>query len=162
MDGLPAVVDALVHLVAEVELIERHDTGHTGASGKRVVAGSGSHLGGAIFVLIGAVFLANVWVGLHRGIRNAARATVVLIGAAMALLAVAGPTVFVFELALDATGVWIGELFRLTLYTAPASEGNWAADWTGFWDYVRETESVDTEGEALLSRQSRSSVTNDD
>ena len=87
----------------------------------------------AVFALIGVVFLADVWLGLRRGIRNAARGTMVLIGVAMALLVVAGPTVFMFELGLDATGVWLSEMMRLMLYTAPTSQGNWAANWTGFW-----------------------------
>lgn len=87
----------------------------------------------AVFGLIGVVFLADVWLGLRKGIRNAARVTMVLIGAAMALLVAVGPTVFMFELGLDATGVWLSEMMRLMLYTAPTSEGNWAANWTGFW-----------------------------
>ncbi len=87
----------------------------------------------AVFALIGVVFLADVWLGLRKGIRNAARATVVLIGVAMALLVVVGPSLYMLELSLDATGVWLSEMFRLTLYTAPGADGNWAANWTGFW-----------------------------
>ncbi|WP_408958704.1 BCCT family transporter [Natrinema sp. 74] len=87
----------------------------------------------AVFALIGVVFLGDVWLGLRKGIRNAARATVVLIGIAMALLVAVGPTKYMLELSLDATGVWLSNLFRLTLYTAPESSGNWAANWTGFW-----------------------------
>ncbi|AFK21208.1 BCCT family transporter (plasmid) [Haloferax mediterranei ATCC 33500] len=87
----------------------------------------------AVFALIGVVFLGDVWLGLRKGIRNAARVTMLLIGLSMALLVVVGPTVFMFELGLDATGVWLSEMFRLTLYTAPTSAGNWAANWTGFW-----------------------------
>ncbi|QRV15270.1 BCCT family transporter [Haloterrigena salifodinae] len=87
----------------------------------------------AVFALIGIVFLGDIWLGLRKGIRNAARATVVLIGVAMALLVVVGPTLYMLELSLDATGVWLSNLFRLTLYTAPGAEGNWAANWTGFW-----------------------------
>ncbi len=86
-----------------------------------------------IFALIGAVFLTDVWLGLRKGIRNAARATMLFIIAAMALLVVVGPTLFIFELGLDATGVWLGNMTRLMLYTDPMSAGNWAANWTGFW-----------------------------
>ncbi|MFC5972307.1 BCCT family transporter [Halomarina salina] len=86
-----------------------------------------------VFALIGVVFLADVWLGLRDGIRNAARMTMVFIGLSMALLVVVGPTVFMFELGLDATGVWLSNLFRLMLYTDPTSGGNWAANWTGFW-----------------------------
>jgi choline-glycine betaine transporter len=38
-----------------------------------------------------------------------------------------------FELGLDATGVWLSEMFRLMLYTNPTADSNWAANWTGFW-----------------------------
>ncbi|MFA9415621.1 BCCT family transporter [Natrinema sp. HArc-T2] len=86
-----------------------------------------------VFTLIGIVFLGDVWLGLRKGIRNAARATVVLIGVAMAVLVVVGPSLYMLELSLDATGVWLSEMFRLTLYTAPNADGNWAANWTGFW-----------------------------
>lgn len=87
----------------------------------------------AVFLLIGVVFLGDVWLGLRKGIRNAARATMVLVAASMAILVVMGPTIFTFELALDATGVWISDMFRLALYTGPTSGSNWAANWTGFW-----------------------------
>ena len=87
----------------------------------------------ALFALIGVVFLGDVWLGLRKGIRNAARATMLFIGAAMAVLVVVGPTLFMFELGLDATGVWLDNMFRLMLYTAPTSAGNWAGQWTGFW-----------------------------
>ncbi|WP_232688599.1 BCCT family transporter [Halobacterium zhouii] len=86
-----------------------------------------------VFALVGLVFLADVWLGLRQGIRNAARATMLLIGASMALLVAVGPTLFMFELGLDATGVWLDNIFRLMLYTAPTSAGNWAGQWTGFW-----------------------------
>lgn len=99
----------------------------------RVFNLEGTLLTYAVFALIGVVFLGDVWLGLRKGIRNAARATMVLVALSMALLVVVGPTVFMFELGLDATGVWISEMFRLTLYTAPGSESNWAANWTGFW-----------------------------
>lgn len=87
----------------------------------------------AVFALIGVVFLGDVWLGLRQGIRNAARATMVFIVASMALLVVVGPTLYMFELGLDATGVWLSEMLRLSLYTTPGSESNWAANWTGFW-----------------------------
>ncbi|MFC7165953.1 BCCT family transporter [Halospeciosus flavus] len=87
----------------------------------------------AIFVVIGAVFLGDVWLGLRKGIRNAARATMVLIAISMAILVVVGPTLFMFELTLDATGVWLSNMFRLMLYTNPTADSNWAANWTGFW-----------------------------
>ena len=86
-----------------------------------------------VFALIGVVFLGDVWLGLRKGIRNAARATMLFIALSMALLVVVGPTVFMFELGLDATGVWLSEMFRLMLYTNPTADSNWAANWTGFW-----------------------------
>ncbi|MDL0137627.1 BCCT family transporter [Halobacterium salinarum] len=86
-----------------------------------------------IFAAIGAIFLVDVWLGLRSGIRNAARATMLLIGVAMAVLVVVGPTLFTFQLGLDATGVWLNNVVRLMLYTDPTAAGHWAANWTGFW-----------------------------
>ncbi len=87
----------------------------------------------AVFGLIGIVFLLDVWLGLRSGIRNAARATVVFIALSMGILVVVGPTLYMFELGMDATGVWLSEMFRLTLYTAPNGGANGAAGLTGFW-----------------------------
>ncbi|GAA0293378.1 BCCT family transporter [Halarchaeum salinum] len=86
-----------------------------------------------LFAVIGAVFLFDVWLGLREGIRNAARATMILIGIAMALLIVVGPTLYMFELGLNATGVWLSNMLRLSLYTVPGAANTWAGQWTGFW-----------------------------
>ncbi|ELY55694.1 BCCT family transporter [Natronococcus jeotgali] len=87
----------------------------------------------ALFALLGLVFLADVWLGLHKGIQNAARTTVVLMLVSFAFLFVVGPTLFTVDLGLDAAGVWLDNLFRLSLYTAPTADGNWAHGWTSFW-----------------------------
>ncbi|MFB6078378.1 MAG: BCCT family transporter [Halarchaeum sp.] len=86
-----------------------------------------------LFAVIGAVFLFDVWLGLRSGIRNAARGTMVLIALSMALLVVVGPTIYMLELGLDATGVWLSNVFRLMLFTVPGTSSSWAGQWTGFW-----------------------------
>ncbi|HET7325001.1 MAG TPA: BCCT family transporter, partial [Halococcus sp.] len=86
-----------------------------------------------LFAVIGLVFLGDVWLGLRKGIRNAANATIVLMAATMALLVVVGPTLFTLDIWLDATGVWLSNLPRLMLYTAPTAAGDWPQQWTSFW-----------------------------
>lgn len=79
------------------------------------------------------VVLGDVWLGLHKGIRNAARATFILMLIAVGFLLVVGPTLFILNITLDATGVWLDNLIRLMLYTAPTAEGDWPQQWTSFW-----------------------------
>jgi glycine betaine transporter len=86
-----------------------------------------------LFAVIGLIFLGDVWLGLRKGIRNAANATMVLMGLSMALLLVVGPTLFTLNIWLDATGVWLSNLPRLMLYTAPTAAGDWPQQWTSFW-----------------------------
>ncbi|MFC6904560.1 BCCT family transporter [Halalkalicoccus tibetensis] len=86
-----------------------------------------------LFALIGLVFLADVWLGLHAGIRNAARFTFVLMLLTSGLLLVLGPTLFILNLTLDATGIWLNNLPRLALYTAPTEGAQWPQSWTSFW-----------------------------
>ncbi|QRV17838.1 BCCT family transporter [Haloterrigena salifodinae] len=86
-----------------------------------------------LFGVLGLVFLGDVWLGLRSGIRNAARITVVLMLVTFALLLTVGPTLFTINLGLDAGGVWLNNMFRLSLYSAPTAAGNWPQQWTSFW-----------------------------
>ncbi len=86
-----------------------------------------------LFAVIGLVFLADVWLGLHKGIRNAARITFVLMLITAGMLLVVGPTLFTLNITLDATGIWLNNLPRLMLYTAPTSGAEWPQGWTSFW-----------------------------
>lgn len=86
-----------------------------------------------LFGLIGLIFLGDVWLGLRDGIRNMARATMVIIGILMAVLIGVGPSMFIAELGLDSLGVWLNNLPRLMLYTDPVERSLWPQDWTSFW-----------------------------
>ncbi|KYH27209.1 L-carnitine/gamma-butyrobetaine antiporter [Halalkalicoccus paucihalophilus] len=86
-----------------------------------------------LFALIGLVFLGDVWLGLHKGIRNAARVTFVLMLVTSGVLLAVGPTLFILNITLDATGIWLNNLPRLALYTAPTSGAQWPQSWTSFW-----------------------------
>jgi glycine betaine transporter len=86
-----------------------------------------------LFAFIGLVFLGDVWLGLRKGIRNAANGTIVLMAITMVLLLIVGPTLFTLNIWLDATGVWLSNLPRLMLYTAPTAAGDWPQQWTSFW-----------------------------
>lgn len=87
----------------------------------------------ALFAVIGLILLADVWLGLERGIRNAARGTVILMSITFLVLLFVGPTLYILNIGLDATGVWLNNLPRMMLYTAPTSNGNWPQQWTSFW-----------------------------
>ena len=86
-----------------------------------------------LFAVIGLIFLGDVWLGLHAGIRNAARFTFVLMLITSGFLLVVGPTLFILNITLDATGIWLTNLPRLALYTAPTEGAQWPQSWTSFW-----------------------------
>ena len=86
-----------------------------------------------LFAVIGLVFLGDVWLGLHAGIRNAARFTFILMLITSGFLLVVGPTLFILNITLDATGIWLTNLPRLALYTAPTEGAQWPQSWTSFW-----------------------------
>ncbi|WP_204303907.1 BCCT family transporter, partial [Stenotrophomonas maltophilia] len=69
------------------------------------------------FAVIGLIFLGDVWLGLHAGIRNAARFTFILMLITSGFLLIVGPTLFILNITLDATGIWLTNLPRLALYT---------------------------------------------
>lgn len=87
----------------------------------------------ALFGLIGVVFLGDVWLGLRDGIKNMARATMVVIGVLMGVLIFVGPSMFMVELGLDSLGIWLNNLPRLMLFTDPVERSLWPQDWTSFW-----------------------------
>jgi glycine betaine transporter len=86
-----------------------------------------------LFALIGLIFLGDVWLGLRQGIRNAANGTMILMAISMVLLLIVGPTLYTLNIWLDATGVWLNNLPRLMLYTAPGTASDWPQQWTSFW-----------------------------
>ncbi|WP_251343494.1 BCCT family transporter [Haloplanus halophilus] len=86
-----------------------------------------------LFAVVAAIFVADVWAGLRRGIRNAALVAVAANLLLTVALLVVGPTLFITELGLDAMGVWLGNLPRLMLYTAPVTSGSFPQQWTSFW-----------------------------
>lgn len=86
-----------------------------------------------LFGVIALILLGDIWLGLRRGIRNAARITMILVGVSMVLLLLVGPTLFIFNIWLDATGIWLNNLPRFLLYTAPTAQGDWPQQWTAFW-----------------------------
>lgn len=87
----------------------------------------------AIFGLIGLIFLLDVYLGLRHGIRNAARATVVLIIITMGILLAVGPTMFTLNMATESLGVWLNYLPTLMMYSDPVGGSGWPQAWTGFW-----------------------------
>nr|WP_231727962.1 BCCT family transporter [Haloferax profundi] len=129
----------IVDLAALVAIIGGLSTslGATGQQLAGVLSGvfgfESSLLTYGLFALIGAVFLGDVWLGLRSGIRNAARATVVLVLLFFAILVVVGPTMFILNVGLDSLGIWLDNLIRLSLYSAPTNGGTWPQQWTSFW-----------------------------
>lgn len=88
----------------------------------------------AVFGAVAVVFLLDVIAGLEKGIRNAARLTVVANIVLTVALLLLGPTLYILELGLDATGVWLNYMPRLMLFTnSGAADSLWVNNWTGFW-----------------------------
>jgi glycine betaine transporter len=111
--------------------------GFTGVQLRTILANvygiQGSGITYLLFGVIGLIFFVDIWLGLRDGIRNMARLTIVLICILFGFLFVIGPTLFMVNLGIDAVGIWLGNIIRLTLYTAPVSDGTWVQEWSSFW-----------------------------
>lgn len=93
----------------------------------------GSGITYLLFGAIGLIFFIDVWLGLRDGIRNMARLTTILICVLFAFLFIIGPSLFMMNLGISAVGIWLDNIIRLTLYSAPVSEGTWSQEWSAFW-----------------------------
>ena len=70
---------------------------------------------------------------MRRGVQLLSRVTLTLVAGLMALVLLAGPTLYVIELFVSALGAYVQTLPRMSLYVDPGAESDWQATWTLFY-----------------------------
>lgn len=90
---------------------------------------------GTIAVITGmtAVFTLSLVLGVDRGIRRLSNFNMALFGVLMVSTLLFGPTVRVLELSTQAIGGFVGDFFKMSLFTHYTGGGEWSNTWTVFY-----------------------------
>ncbi|WP_440009953.1 BCCT family transporter [Halomicrococcus sp. SG-WS-1] len=90
---------------------------------------------GTILVITGmtVIFTVSLVLGVDRGIRRLSNFNMTMFLLLMAATLVFGPTVRILELGTQATGRFVGDFFKTSLYTHFTGGGEWANAWTVFY-----------------------------
>ncbi|KTG11569.1 BCCT transporter [Haloprofundus marisrubri] len=92
---------------------------------------------GTVLVITGmtVIFTVSLVLGVDRGIRRLSNFNMLLFLALMVATLVFGPTFRILELSTQAVGGFVGEFFRMSLYTQPgvAAAEKWVNEWTVFY-----------------------------
>jgi choline/glycine/proline betaine transport protein len=88
-----------------------------------------------ILLIAGITAAATVSVvsGLDKGIALLSRINVFAALALLALVLLLGPTAFLLDAFLEATGEYLQNIVQLSLWTQATEDGQWQADWTLFY-----------------------------
>ena len=84
----------------------------------------------AIWVLI---FSFSVYRGLKRGIKILADINLVLAFIAIAFIFIVGPTLYILEISVNSIGVFLDNIFRISLWTEPSNTTRFPESWTVFY-----------------------------
>ncbi|WP_433627198.1 BCCT family transporter [Halomicrococcus sp. NG-SE-24] len=90
---------------------------------------------GTILVITGmtVIFTVSLVLGVDRGIRRLSNFNMTMFLLLMAATLIFGPTVRILELGTQATGRFVGDFFKTSLYTDFTGGGEWANAWTVFY-----------------------------
>lgn len=90
---------------------------------------------GTIAIITGmtAIFTLSLVLGVDRGIRRLSNFNMALFGALMVATLLFGPTVRVLQLSTQAVGGFLGDFFKMSLFTHYANGGEWSNTWTVFY-----------------------------
>lgn len=79
------------------------------------------------------LFIISINTGLEKGIQFLSNAAMVLSFAIMLLILIVGPTMTVFKVFFNTTGLYLSDFIHMSLRLKPFSEGEWIASWTLFY-----------------------------
>jgi glycine betaine transporter len=88
------------------------------------------------YLIIGvltAIFTLAVYTGLSKGIRAIGNLNMWIFVGVFLFVLLFGPTLYLINMTVNATGQYLAEFLPLSLYTAPGVEGNWLGGWTIFY-----------------------------
>lgn len=79
------------------------------------------------------MFGASVYRGLKKGIKILADINIVLGVVALVFVLLAGPTLFILDLAVNSLGLMFNNFLTVSTWTDPIEKGSFPKDWTGFY-----------------------------
>jgi glycine betaine transporter len=144
IDGLDSVWGKLLDILAVLATIGGITT-TLGFVGSQLLTGvqyaTGTAFGNTETVLLitglTVVFTLSAVLGLERGIRRLSLLNVVLFTILGAATFLVGPTNFIINLGVQATGGYIDDFFEMGLYTGVGESNGWIGSWTVFyWAWV--------------------------
>ncbi len=71
--------------------------------------------------------------GLDKGIAQLSRVSIFAAIGLLVMVLVLGPTAFLLDAYLEATGEYLQNIIQMSLWTQATEDGNWQADWTLFY-----------------------------
>ena len=86
-----------------------------------------------VLVVWTAIFTTSVYLGLEKGIRVLADLNAVLAVGFLVFVLIAGPTLFILNLSTNSLGLMLDNLFRMSFWTDPVTQGGFPEDWTVFY-----------------------------
>jgi choline/glycine/proline betaine transport protein len=104
-------------------------------SGLNVLAGISPSLTVQLLLIAGitAVAVGSVLLGVHRGIRRLSLGNIVVFGALLGFVLIAGPTVFLLNMYVENIGSYLVNLPELGLRTDAFADHEWQGNWTLFY-----------------------------
>jgi glycine betaine transporter len=90
---------------------------------------------GVLLVVTGmtVLFTLSLLLGVNHGIRRIANFNIVVFVLLMLLTFIVGPSVFILQLGTQAMGGFIGDFFKMSLFTNFSEGGKWVNEWTAFY-----------------------------
>lgn len=88
-----------------------------------------------VAIVLGVTGLATLSVvsGIKNGVRVLSKVNMMLAGALLLFVLVAGPTLFIFKLFFSSVGSYLQNLPAMSVWLQPGAPENWQADWTLFY-----------------------------
>ncbi len=87
----------------------------------------------AVILIWLSIFGTSVYLGLYKGIAKLSNFTVYLALGLLAYAFLAGPTMYILNLATNSVGLVFDNFFRLSMWTDPIAEGGFPQGWTTFY-----------------------------
>ncbi|SDM72703.1 glycine betaine transporter [Fictibacillus solisalsi] len=79
------------------------------------------------------LFIISINTGLEKGIQYLSNTAMILSFAIMLVILVVGPTLTIFKVLFNTTGIYLSDFIHMSLRLEPFGEGKWIASWTLFY-----------------------------
>jgi betaine/carnitine transporter, BCCT family len=86
-----------------------------------------------VLVVWVALFSYSVYRGLDKGIKILSDINVLIASLLLVFVLLSGPTSFLFDLAVNSTGLFLDNFFRISTWTDPVTKGGFPESWTVFY-----------------------------